>query len=58
MHGLYRSLVNNMVVGVSKGYEIKLERVGVGYRAKLMPGTCLTLHWDLHTIRIFNFLRK
>jgi len=34
MHGLYRSLVNNMVVGVSKGYEVKLELVGVGYRAE------------------------
>lgn len=34
MHGLYRSLVNNMVNGVSKGYEVKLELVGVGYRAE------------------------
>ena len=34
MHGLYRSLINNMVVGVSEGYEIKLELVGVGYRAE------------------------
>lgn len=34
MHGLYRALINNMVVGVSKGYEIKLELVGVGYRAE------------------------
>ena len=34
MHGLYRALLNNMVVGVSKGYEIKLELVGVGYRAE------------------------
>jgi large subunit ribosomal protein L6 len=33
MHGLYRSLINNMVIGVSKGYEVKLELVGVGYRA-------------------------
>ena len=33
MHGLYRSLLNNMVEGVSKGYEIKQELVGVGYRA-------------------------
>jgi len=33
MHGLYRSLLNNMVLGVSKGYEIKLELVGIGYRA-------------------------
>lgn len=35
MHGLYRSLVNNMVIGVSQGYEIKLNLVGVGYRAAL-----------------------
>ncbi len=34
MHGLYRSLLNNMVEGVSKGYEVKLELVGVGYRAE------------------------
>lgn len=34
LHGLYRSLLNNMVVGVSDGYEIKLELVGVGYRAE------------------------
>lgn len=33
LHGLYRSLINNMVIGVSKGYEIKQELVGVGYRA-------------------------
>ena len=33
MHGLYRSLINNMVEGVSKGYEIKQELVGVGFRA-------------------------
>jgi large subunit ribosomal protein L6 len=34
MHGLYRSLINNMVVGVDKGYEVKQEFVGVGYRAE------------------------
>ena len=33
MHGLYRSLLNNMVVGVTEGYQIKQELVGVGYRA-------------------------
>lgn len=33
LHGLYRSLINNMVVGVTEGYELKLELVGVGYRA-------------------------
>lgn len=32
-HGLYRSLINNMVVGVSAGYTKTLELVGVGYRA-------------------------
>lgn len=34
LHGLYRALISNMVVGVSKGYELKLELVGVGYRAE------------------------
>ncbi|KGL47928.1 50S ribosomal protein L6 [Porphyromonas cangingivalis] len=33
LHGLYRSLVNNMVVGVSEGYKKTLELIGVGYRA-------------------------
>lgn len=33
MHGLYRSLINNMVEGVSKGFTIEQELVGVGYRA-------------------------
>ena len=32
-HGLYRALVNNMVVGVSEGFTKELELVGVGYRA-------------------------
>ena len=32
LHGLYRSLLNNMVVGVSEGYKKELELVGVGYR--------------------------
>ena len=31
-HGLYRSLINNMVVGVSQGFQKTLELVGVGYR--------------------------
>jgi len=33
MHGLYRALINNMVIGVTDGYKIELELVGVGYRA-------------------------
>ena len=32
LHGLYRALINNMVTGVSTGYTIKQELVGVGYR--------------------------
>lgn len=33
LHGLYRALINNMVKGVSEGFTIKQEMVGVGYRA-------------------------
>lgn len=33
MHGLYRALTQNMMVGVSKGYKVTQELVGVGYRA-------------------------
>ena len=33
MHGLYRSLISNMVLGVTEGYSKKLELVGVGYKA-------------------------
>ncbi len=33
MHGLYRALIHNMVVGVSTGYKKEMELVGVGYRA-------------------------
>ncbi len=38
MHGLYRALINNMITGVSTGYEHKLELVGVGYKAALANG--------------------
>ena len=33
MHGLYRALIDNMVIGVSEGYTRELELIGVGYRA-------------------------
>ncbi len=33
LHGLYRSLINNMVIGVSEGYKAEMEIVGVGYKA-------------------------
>ncbi|MBN1481445.1 50S ribosomal protein L6 [candidate division KSB1 bacterium] len=35
MHGLYRSLVNNIIEGVTAGFEKRLEVVGVGYRAEM-----------------------
>ena len=34
MHGLYRALIHNMVVGVSEGFKLEMEFVGVGYRAE------------------------
>ena len=38
LHGLTRTLLNNMVVGVTKGYEKRLEIVGVGYRVEKQAG--------------------
>ncbi len=35
LHGLYRSLIHNMVVGVSRGFKKQLQVVGVGYRASV-----------------------
>ncbi len=50
MHGLYRSLINNMVIGVSQGFEIKLELVGVGYRAEVQGQVLdLVLGYSHHT---------
>ena len=43
IHGLTRTLINNMVVGVQSGYSKKLEIVGVGYRAQ-KSGKTLTLN--------------
>jgi large subunit ribosomal protein L6 len=39
LHGLYRSLLNNMVVGVTTGYKKELELVGVGYKASNQGNT-------------------
>lgn len=43
MHGLYRTLVNNMVVGVTTGYTRELDIVGTGYRAQ-MQGSNLVIN--------------
>jgi large subunit ribosomal protein L6 len=42
MHGLYRALIQNMIVGVTAGFKKRLEMVGVGYRAAVQ-GTMLDL---------------
>jgi large subunit ribosomal protein L6 len=44
MHGLTRSLVNNMVIGVTDGFKKELEIVGVGYRAEAQGPTGLRLN--------------
>ncbi len=50
LHGLYRALLHNMVVGVSQGYEIKMELVGVGYRAETQGQLIdLVLGYSHHT---------
>jgi large subunit ribosomal protein L6 len=45
LHGLYRTLIENMIIGVTKGYEKKLELVGIGYRAQV-KGTSLVISAD------------
>ncbi|KAM7274917.1 hypothetical protein ACFE04_016783 [Oxalis oulophora] len=52
MHGLFRTLTDNMVVGVSKGFEKKLILVGVGYRA-MVEGNVLVLNLGFsHPVRM------
>ncbi|XP_043689721.1 50S ribosomal protein L6, chloroplastic [Telopea speciosissima] len=52
MHGLFRTLTDNMVVGVSKGFEKRLQLVGVGYRATV-EGSDLVLNLGFsHPIRM------
>ncbi|XP_050245632.1 50S ribosomal protein L6, chloroplastic [Quercus robur] len=52
MHGLFRTLTDNMVVGVSKGFEKKLQLIGVGYRA-MLEGQDLVLNLGFsHPVRM------
>ena len=44
MHGLYRALVHNMVIGVTDGFSKTLEMVGTGYRAAAENGKKLTIN--------------
>lgn len=43
LHGLYRSLLANNVKGVTEGYKLDMELVGVGYKASVNPGNMLEL---------------
>lgn len=53
LHGLYRSLINNMVVGVTEGYKSTQELVGVGYRASHQGSTLdLTLGFSHHIVMV------
>ncbi|OVA10567.1 Ribosomal protein L6 [Macleaya cordata] len=52
MHGLFRTLTDNMVVGVSKGFDKKLQLIGVGYRA-MLEGKDLVLNLGFsHPVRM------
>lgn len=51
LHGLYRSLINNMVIGVTQGYKLVQELVGVGYRATNQGNTLdLVLGYSHHFV--------
>jgi large subunit ribosomal protein L6 len=52
LHGLSRSLLNNLVQGVSQGYERKLEIHGVGYRVQLQGSTLVFALGFSHPVRI------
>ena len=42
-HGMTRAILNNMVTGVTKGFEVKLELIGVGFRVEQLPNNVLDL---------------
>lgn len=50
--GLYRALINNMVEGVSKGYEKKLEIEGVGFKAQVEPDALSLNVGFIHPVKI------
>lgn len=51
LHGLYRALINNMVVGVTEGYKLEQELVGVGYKATNQGNTLdLVLGYSHHIV--------
>ncbi|MFN8153624.1 MAG: 50S ribosomal protein L6 [Bacteroidia bacterium] len=51
LHGLYRALINNMVTGVSTGFKVEQELVGVGYRASNQGNTLdMVLGYSHHVV--------
>ncbi|MFH1105087.1 MAG: 50S ribosomal protein L6 [Actinomycetota bacterium] len=52
LHGLSRALLNNMVVGVSQGFQKELQCVGVGYRASLQGTTLELLVGFSHPVKV------
>jgi large subunit ribosomal protein L6 len=52
LHGLVRSLVNNMVLGVSQGFDKELEIIGVGYRANMQGNTLDLALGFSHPVRV------
>lgn len=54
LHGLYRMLISNMIEGLTKGFEKKLELVGVGYRASVQ-GNLLDLSIGFSHNIVFEF---
>jgi len=52
MHGTIRSLINNMIIGVSKGFEQKLEIYGTGYSVKELAGNIVVTVGFSHPVEI------
>jgi large subunit ribosomal protein L6 len=52
LHGLTRTLINNMVIGVKEGFQQKLEIVGVGYRAEKVGDNLVLRLGFSHTIEV------
>jgi large subunit ribosomal protein L6 len=52
LHGLTRSLINNMVIGVNEGFSKVLEIIGVGYRASLRDGSLVLQLGHSHAIEV------
>lgn len=50
LHGLYRALLNNLIIGVTQGFTKKLELVGIGYKAELKEDKLVLLLGYSHPI--------